>query len=166
MKLVKGYCKFMDILDKILYKLIGVAMIVMAAVMVYQVFLRYVLGKSNLWAEEVARYLFVYVTFVGSFIAIRRNAHLQVDFFTNLMKPKVKKVFSMITNILVTAFLVYLIYIGMVLVDGGFRNITAGLNISMAYIYMAVPLGGILMLLGMIEQIMLLIVGEESEVSK
>lgn len=157
MKFCRTYSKFLDILDKIFFKLIGVAMIVMVAVMVYQVFLRYCLGKSNLWSEEVARYLCIYVTFIGSFIAIRRSSHLKVDFFVDLLGPKPKKILMLVTNIAVAFFLVYLTARGFDMVEGGFRNITSGLNIPMAYPYIAIPLGSFLMLLGIIEQILILL---------
>ena len=157
MKIRTAYSRFLDILDKICYYLIAVMMIVMVVVMVYQVVLRYVFDRSNLWSEEVARYLCVYVTFLGSFIAIRRNSHLKVDFFVELMSPKVRKILRLVTSVAITLFLVYMAGKGIEMVRGGFRNITAGLNIPMAYIYIAIPVGCILMILGMLEQILKLV---------
>ena len=157
MKIRTAYSRFLDIVDKICYYIISIMMIIMVAVMVYQVILRYVFDRSNLWSEEVARYLCVYVTFIGSFIAIRRNSHLKVDFFVELMKPKARKILMLITSTAITLFLFYMTDKGIEMVRGGFRNVTAGLNIPMAYVYIAIPLGCILMILGMLEQILKLI---------
>lgn len=157
MKIRNAYSRFLDILDKICYYLIAIMMVIMVAVMVYQVVLRYVFDRSNLWSEEVARYLCVYVTFIGSFIAIRRNSHLKVDFFVELLNPKLRKILMLVTSTAITLFLIYMANKGVEMVRGGFRNVTAGLNIPMAYVYIAIPVGCVLMILGMLEQILKLL---------
>jgi len=80
----------------------------MVIVITYQVILRYVFHASNAWSEELARYLFIYDVFIGSAIALRKNSHLQVDVFLNLMKPKTKYLYTIIITILGVAFLVVL----------------------------------------------------------
>lgn len=48
-------------------------MILMVAVMFYQVVLRYCFNKSNIWSEEITRYMFVYVSLLASFTPIGVN---------------------------------------------------------------------------------------------
>src|SRR5258708_32333910 len=53
---------------------------ILAVVVFYQVFTRYVLNDAAGWTEEIARYLLIAVTFLGGAMAVRRSTHIQVDF--------------------------------------------------------------------------------------
>lgn len=153
MRFKRSYSNFLNVVDRACYYLIGIMMAVMVSVMAYQVVLRYLFDRSNLWSEEIARYLCVYVTFIGSFMAIRRSSHLKVEFFVELIEVKARRILALVLNIAITVFLVYMIGKGIEMTQGGFRNVTAGLNMPMAYVYFSIPLGCALMIFGMIEQI-------------
>src|SRR5207245_5510697 len=53
---------------------------VLAVVVFYQVFTRYVLNDAAGWTEEIARYLLVAVTFLFGAMAVRRGTHIQWGF--------------------------------------------------------------------------------------
>ena len=78
----------MDGLESVEKVFLVVTAAIMVIVIAYQVVLRYVFHASNAWSEELARYLFIYDVFIGSAIALRKNSHLQVDVFLNLMKER------------------------------------------------------------------------------
>lgn len=61
---------------------IAIAMI-MTAVVVCQVFFRYVLNASLFWSEELARYLLVWLTFLGASVAYRSGSHPGIDVLVN-----------------------------------------------------------------------------------
>ncbi len=161
--MLKKYSYFLDIIEFICRKVIGIMMAVMVVVMCYQVVLRYVFNNSNIWSEEVTRYLFVYVSLLGSFIAARKNTHLKVDFFVNLLRGNVKRYFTIITNIAVLLFVIYLIPLSYNLSLSTMRNISPGLKMPMGYAYAAIPIGAVLILLGMIEQLLIKIFNKEDE---
>ena len=58
---------------------------VLALTVFYQFFTRYALNDSASWTEEIARYLLIGVVFVGAAIDVRKNNHIQVDFFYRFM---------------------------------------------------------------------------------
>ena len=149
--MLKKYSKFMDGVEWTVRKIIGLLMIAMVAIMFYQVVLRYVFNKSNIWSEEVTRYMCVYVALLGSFVAARKNSHLKVDFFVGLLKGKVYKWFTILTTTGIMVFLVYLIPLSYKLSMDTMRSRSPGLKLSMGYVYMAIPVGCVLMLLGMLE---------------
>ena len=161
--MLKAYSKFMSILEKIALVIVGVMMIIMVAVMVYQVILRYCFNNSNIWSEELARFLFVWVSLMGSFVAVRRNSHLKVEFIVNLLKGEARKYFTLIIDIAVILFLIYLLPLSYELTLSTFKNISAGLKVPMAVGYAAIPVGTVLMILGMIEQILIKLAGKEDE---
>lgn len=51
----------------------------MSATVILQIFFRYVLNDSLFWSEELARFLLVWLTFIGATVAYRRNMHPGVD---------------------------------------------------------------------------------------
>src|SRR5258708_10860960 len=60
---------------------------ILAVVVFYQVFTRYVLNDAAGWTEEIARYLLIAVTFLGGPMAVRRSTHIPVDFVYPFLPP-------------------------------------------------------------------------------
>ena len=60
-----------------------------ATVISYQFFTRYALNDSACWTEEIARYLLICTVFIGATISVRKNNHIQVDFFYRLLPTPV-----------------------------------------------------------------------------
>src|SRR5256885_11305911 len=58
---------------------------VLAAVIFYQFFTRYALNDSASWTEEIARYLLIATVYVGAAVNVRKNNHIQVDFFYRIL---------------------------------------------------------------------------------
>ncbi|MEO7811234.1 MAG: TRAP transporter small permease, partial [Usitatibacter sp.] len=58
---------------------------VLATVIFYQFVTRYALNDSASWTEEIARYLLIAVAFVGAAVNVRKNNHIQVDFFYRML---------------------------------------------------------------------------------
>lgn len=113
-----------------------------------QAVLRYVFNSSLYWSDEVARYLIIWFIFVGASIAVREKAHATVDAVTILLSPKLQKIVSIIAYLLGVAFCIIIIWSGMknVLNVHKFNSVTPSLGISMVIPYLALPIGGLLML--------------------
>ena len=84
---------------------------VLALVVFYQVFTRYVLNDAAGWTEEIARYLLVAMTFLGGAMAVRRNTHIQVDFLYRYLPPAPSRVLATFVDVARTAFLAYAIWL-------------------------------------------------------
>ena len=65
-------------------------LVVMVCSMSWQVFGRYVLGRSPAWAEELARYLMVWLTFLGAAAVLRSGSHLTVTALVDHLGPRGK----------------------------------------------------------------------------
>jgi TRAP-type transport system small permease protein len=71
--------KNIDRFNKVLGVVLALLIMVMSAVIFYQVFSRFILKDSLRWSEELARYLMVWSVFIGSALAIRlKNCCLNV----------------------------------------------------------------------------------------
>jgi TRAP-type C4-dicarboxylate transport system permease small subunit len=138
-------------LEKLILILLGILFAVMVTSLFYQIILRYFFHKANTWTEELTRYSFVWLVLLGSSVATRRGKQMNVDFVVNLMPKKLAKVNYVFTNLLINAlFLVIMVY-GFQLVSITHKQLSAGMQIPMSYIYLALPVGGSLMFLFTIE---------------
>ena len=90
---------------------------VLAVVIFYQFFTRYALNDSASWTEEIARYLLIATAFVGAAINVRKNNHVQVDFFYRLLPHGVNRAMSTLVDALRAAFLGYCVWLTYLLID-------------------------------------------------
>ncbi len=74
------------------------------AVVLLQFYTRYVLNASLGWTEEIARYLLIMVTFVGSITAMRKGSHISVEALLIYMPPRVRHWLLVVVDALVTLF--------------------------------------------------------------
>jgi len=88
---------------------------VLGLVIFYQFFTRYALNDSASWTEEIARYLLVATAFVGAAINVRKNNHIQVDFFYRLLPQWINRPMSTFVDLARVAFLAYCIWLTYVL---------------------------------------------------
>ncbi|QTA79749.1 TRAP transporter small membrane protein, DctQ-like [Desulfonema limicola] len=72
----------------------------MALIVVIQVFFRYVLNYSLFWSEELARYLLIWLTFLGTSSAYFRHVHPGVDFIYSRMPQKLKYISAILVHII------------------------------------------------------------------
>ena len=83
----------------------------LALVIFYQFFTRYALNDSASWTEEIARYLLICTVFVGAAVGVRKNNHIQVDFFYRVFPKKLMRVMSTIVDVVRVLFFGYAIWL-------------------------------------------------------
>jgi TRAP-type transport system small permease protein len=122
------------------------------------VIFRYVLNDSLIWAEELARYLFVWLTFLGSAIALRRGLHIGLDLLLNAFPPKGRRALETLITCLICAFLGFVLYASVMVVQVTMRQRSSALQIPMGLVYLAIPVGCSLMLLSSFRRLSQLLV--------
>jgi TRAP-type C4-dicarboxylate transport system permease small subunit len=120
---------------------------IMAAVVFYQVFTRYVLSDSAGWTEEIARYFLVAVVFIGASMSVRKNNHIQVDYFYRLMPTAMGRVLSTGVDLVRCVFLGYATWLTWMLLQriGGQRM--AVIELPVGWVFSAMLFGFCLMFL-------------------
>ena len=134
-------------IEKIINFIIIVCLMMMTVVIFYQVVLRYVFNSSNIWAEEFARYAFIWVVLLGAASALRRFQHIRIDFVVNMLPERGQKLIGFINYVLIVGFLLTLIKYGIAISMKTTHQISAGLHIPMSFMYLSIPIGAALMLL-------------------
>jgi TRAP-type C4-dicarboxylate transport system permease small subunit len=84
---------------------------VLAIVIFYQFFTRYALNDSASWTEEIARYLLIATVFVGAAVNVRKNNHIQVDFFYRFMPKWLSRGMSSFVDVMRMLFLGYCVWL-------------------------------------------------------
>ena len=119
----------------------------MAAVVFYQVFTRYILDDSAGWTEEIARYFLVAVVFVGASMSVRKNNHIQVDYFFRLMPRALARVMSTLVDLVRCGFLGYSTWLTWLLLERIGGQPMAVIDLPVGWVFSAMLFGFAVMFL-------------------
>jgi TRAP-type C4-dicarboxylate transport system permease small subunit len=117
------------------------------------VLFRYVFNAPLPWPEELSRYVFVWLTFMGASLATKRQGHIVVDFLGPFL-PRRSRLWIVLTmHSVVMCFLVAFVIYGAQTVERMWVATSPALSIRLGYVYLAIPLGSALMIIHMVRQI-------------
>lgn len=129
--------------------LAGLILAVMAGAVFLQVVLRY-LGWSGMdGLDEVPRYLFVWLVMLGAAAAMHRGEHTLLGYFRDRFGRRGRALAIIAANAAGIVFFAYLINVSFVLVPNAQFQTSAGLGLPLGYVYAAVPVGAVLIILPM-----------------
>lgn len=148
--------------DKFARVSVVVLMLALTATITFEVFFRYFLKMPLIGTEELARYIMIWLTFVGSSIALRQKAHIGMVFLLRFLPEQIKKIMIYIIQSLILIFLAYLIWWGWLHAVHVKVQFSPALRISMFWPFLSIPIGGFLMFL---QQIALVICVEKDVAS-
>ena len=135
-------------IDRLLERLLIVLLSLLVIDVLWQVVSRFA-GSPSSFTDELARFLFIWVGLLGAAYATGKRLHLAIDLLPRQVQPATGRKLRRLINVVV------LVFSGLVLVLGGLRLviITLKLNqlsptmeIPLGYVYLAVPLAGVLMM--------------------
>jgi TRAP-type transport system small permease protein len=133
------------ITDAISRTIVGVAILVMVLAIFGQVFYRNVLDSYLTWAEEVARFSFVWLVFMGSTSAFLSRSHLSIDFIPEILSRKGRIILDTVVCLVVFLFMIVLVTYGWRLTMRTMTQTAPATGIIMGYIYIAMPISAVLM---------------------
>jgi len=119
----------------------------MIGIVAAQVFFRYVLNHSLFWSEELARYILVWLTFLGATVAYRRGVHPRIDLFAHRLGPQGTRAMRIGAHLVAMAFLGMLVVYGAQFAYFVRLQISPALQIPKWTIMLVLPISGMLMLL-------------------
>lgn len=135
--------------------LAGIGLILMTIFVAYQVFCRYVLNDSPSWTEPGAVMLMSWFIFLGAAVGVRENNHMGFDVLLYVLPTAAKKWLRMISDIVIFAFGLGMIWYGGKLVGLTWNTTMPALHISGGWDYVPVVAGGVLVALFALERIVL-----------
>lgn len=125
------------------YIVAGTLLVVIVSLLTINVFSRYVLGITISVTEELVRLLFVWMVLLASSVAAQHGAHIRVAAPTDLLPPRVRAGVAVVADLIWVTFNILVVVQGANLVASMFqyRYVSAALGWSMAWVYIAVPIG-------------------------
>ena len=129
----------------ILRPVVFAGMIALAAVITLQIVSR-VFFTSFAWTEEVARFLLIWIAFLGAALAFQQGRHIAVTFVRDLMPLNLRRIITGAGILVAIAFLVTLAMIGWKYSGIQSFQKSPSLRISMFWVYLAAPVGSAFML--------------------
>jgi TRAP-type C4-dicarboxylate transport system permease small subunit len=148
--------KIFNFIRKILFTISITAIGLMMLIIFMQVITRYIFGFTFSWSEELSRFLFVWVVFIGSALIMGDKGHMAVSFLSEKLKGTVA---GRILFVIIKLFALYFIFL---MITQGFKmsvtmmfHLSPALGIPMGFIYTIIPVSGLLMLLYVIKDIII-----------
>lgn len=149
---MKVLSKASDAADKAVRAVVFLMLVVMVGVVSAAVFWRYVLNDSLSWAEELARYLLVWISFLGASIATHDKGHISISTLTDLFPPKIQRVVLVLVDLLIVVFLAAVCYHGIKLLPLMRFRLAPTLFVRMDLVYLVLPISSAIMILHLFAQ--------------
>jgi TRAP-type C4-dicarboxylate transport system permease small subunit len=122
----------------------------MCIVMLVQIISRYLFNAPLTWPEETARYLFIWVVFLGAAVAFKARAHLGMDFATSKLSLGIRHIVARVVEVLIFGFLLLILYITPEIVSVTKFQKSSVLHIQMSWVYLSFPTASVLMMLDLL----------------
>ena len=163
---MKYFNKFCNAVNKI-YTYAGVVLLLVISVAcVVQVFSRYVIGKAVVGTEEISRYSFIWLGFLGSAVCVQKWSNAHISIINDTLKGKAKRVHSVLLDAAVIVCAAVLLVQGIKCVQITSRQLSSMLRIRMSYVYAAIPVGAFGMILSGLQRLFNEFTGGREEVQK
>jgi TRAP-type C4-dicarboxylate transport system permease small subunit len=118
----------------------------MAVIIFTNVGLRYLTNQSIEWAEEVSRHMMIWLTFLGCGPVLRYGGHIAVENLQDALPRRAAVALRAFVALLLFAFFGFMIWYGWLYMQRAMFQMTAATQIPFGYIYAAMPVGGLLLI--------------------
>lgn len=155
-------------IDKFIGSFLAALMGLMLIAVLWQVFTRYVMGSASTFTEELARFLLIWIGLFGAAYISGKKMHLAIDILPNRLTGQKKQALTIVINLIIIAFSVTALIIGgiqLVYISYILGQTSAALQIPLAYVYVILPISGILICYYKITDIYKLLQATESDSS-
>jgi TRAP-type C4-dicarboxylate transport system permease small subunit len=109
---LRAFATIVENLNRVMYWLSAVAIVLSALILTYEVVMRYVLRIPTIWEIESAVYLGVLATFMGAAYGLKDGAHINIDLITRTLPQKVQSYILRVSHFVSLLFCIYLAYKG------------------------------------------------------
>lgn len=129
--------------------------LMLVVTMTIEVIRREVFSYSSIWGEEVVRYSFIYLCWIGAAAAVRERAHIRIDVILNYLSPRGRALIYIFGDLVTLALALLALWLAMETVGTSweFGSVSHGLRVSMVWFLLAVPVGFGLMIFRLMQSL-------------
>jgi len=165
----RRFLRWLDNFSRILERNFLAGAIIFSSLLLFvNVVMRYIFLLPIYWAEELSRYLMVWMIFIGASQVTLQGGHIAVDIVPRLLSKRANLTLALVINLVCILFsivLAYFSYKQMTRVKGA-HQISPAMELPMWIAYLAIPLGTVLMLIRYIQQVILRLRGKTIEMQE
>ncbi len=141
-------------LERILNFLCQFLLAVIIAVISYSVVMRYVLNRPPAWAEELSRFTFIWVVMLGAIVVTREGSHIEFTILVDRLPARLAFIIHTVNQLLMLVFCGVMVWQGARIYPIVAEAASPTFAISMGWIYLAIPVGGMLMAVYILERLL------------
>ena len=142
---------------------IGVLLFALVAILILVGAIGRTIGSPVIWAIDFAQLLFAWAAVLGADIALKRNQHIEIDILVRRFPSAARQALGVVWLVLISAFLVMLIWLGTNLTLLNLERELGDVGISYGWVTAAIPVGALLLLVTVIHRLLRIFSGQESE---
>ena len=146
-KIIHWYNAICKLFEKVCSSLVIVLMATIVLVVSLGVFFRFVLNNSLSWTEEIAKYLLVWLSFIGSAVALRKGAHIGITILSDTFKGKLKGIAETLVSFTILTASYYFTFYGWRFALNAKIQTASTVDLSLFWVMLCVPVSGVLMAL-------------------
>ncbi len=154
MKMMGKIGKGFDFFEKVLSLISRIFVGATVAIIFYSVVMRYVFQRPPFWVEELSRFIFIWIIMLGAVLVTREQSHIELVLFVNLLPKKWRFVLSIFTRLLMVVFCWVMVQQGIKIYPIVAEASSPTFGLSMGWLYLSIPVGGLLMGICILENIM------------
>jgi len=143
-KLLKTYDSFIEFIIVIFFA-------IMIITLFGEVVSRFLFSLPMMWAEEIGRYLFIWIVYLGAAQGFIQNRHLTVDFLSKKIPSPYSNYLDVVLHLMIMIFLFFVFVNGVKYAGMNFNKSAYSIDwIHIGWMYAAIPVGAILMFFNII----------------
>lgn len=135
-------------------------LIVAAALALFQVVTRFVFGNPSTWSEVITRSAMIWSVFLGVAVAYRHGAMIAVEIVQRVLPPRLGLSLFVFSNVLSIVFFAILFWQGWAMTERVANQQLAALNFSIAWVYAALPIGSVFIIIAIVAVIIRSVQGD------
>jgi TRAP-type C4-dicarboxylate transport system permease small subunit len=125
----------------------GLLLALMFLITFYQILARDVFIISSMWTEELARFLFVWIVFLGSATLLENNEHIRISIVLDRIPKKVRQVIEIFSNLAILAFGVMFVWSAYMNILNNWMFYAPSMDwMRLSYLYLGLFISGVLMI--------------------
>lgn len=126
-------------------------LLAMVCLVAMQVFSRILIGSSFSWTNELARYMLVWLVFLGGGIVFQQGAHIGMEALVEKFSANIQRMIQALVSVICILFFIILIVIGMDFSSTSMTLTSPALKIPMGIVYCVIPISGVLQILNVLD---------------
>lgn len=141
----------LDYLARFVEFVMVILTVLMVGLVSYQVFERYVLHYTPPWSEELSVYLMIWFGIIGIAAGVRRDSHMALHFFADLMPKPVQRLLNYVKYVLTLVYVSVLTVEGLNMVDLTMSQKSPAIGLPVGFVYLALPVSAVIMAIFIVE---------------